>query len=53
MKLIDGVSIAKTIQDRIKSTIAKLQNRPPGLAFVRIGDNSASLSYIRKKKKAL
>ncbi len=52
MKLIDGVSIAKTIQERIKSAIAKLQNRPPGLAFVRVGDNAASHSYIRMKKSA-
>ena len=51
MKLIDGISIAKTIQERIKSSIAKLQKRPPGLAFVRVGDNPASHSYIRMKKK--
>ncbi|MGL5264115.1 MAG: bifunctional methylenetetrahydrofolate dehydrogenase/methenyltetrahydrofolate cyclohydrolase FolD [Candidatus Rhabdochlamydia sp.] len=51
MKLIDGISIAKTIQERIKSAISKLQNRPPGLAFVRIGDNPASHSYIGMKKK--
>ncbi|KAG6559910.1 Bifunctional protein FolD [Candidatus Rhabdochlamydia oedothoracis] len=51
MKLIDGISIAKTIQERIKSSIAKLQKRPPGLAFIRVGDNPASHSYIRMKKK--
>ncbi|MDR2539957.1 MAG: bifunctional methylenetetrahydrofolate dehydrogenase/methenyltetrahydrofolate cyclohydrolase FolD [Chlamydiales bacterium] len=51
MKLIDGISIAKTIQERIKSSIAKFKNRPPGLAFVRIGDNPASHSYIRMKKR--
>ena len=51
MKLIDGISIAKTIQERIKSSIAKLKTRPPGLAFVRVGDNPASHSYIRMKKK--
>lgn len=51
MKLIDGVSIAKTIQERIKSVVSKLQNRPPGLAFIRIGDNPASQSYIRMKKR--
>lgn len=50
MKLIDGISIAKTIQERIKSSIAKLKTRPPGLAFVRVGDNPASHSYIRMKK---
>lgn len=51
MKLIDGVSIAKTIQERIKSAVSKLQNRPPGLAFIHIGDNPASQSYIRMKKR--
>lgn len=51
MKIIDGKFIAKTIQEQIKSTISQLSARAPGLAFVRIGNNPASYSYIRMKKK--
>ncbi len=50
MKLINGTEVAKTIDDRIKAAL-KHTRRAPGLAFVMVGDDAASLSYIRMKKK--
>jgi methylenetetrahydrofolate dehydrogenase (NADP+)/methenyltetrahydrofolate cyclohydrolase len=51
MKLIDGTTIAKQIQDRIAECIANSAHRKPGLAFGLVGTNPASQTYIRMKKK--
>lgn len=51
MKCIDGVAIAAQIQHRIAQAIIPLEGRKPGLAFVLVGTNPASQSYIRMKKK--
>lgn len=51
MKLIDGVKIAKTIETNIAAAIQKLKGRPPALAFILVGDDPASVSFIKMKKK--
>lgn len=48
--LIDGEKIARTIEDRLKQEIKELP-RPPGIAFIAIGNHLASHTYIRMKKK--
>ena len=50
MKLLDGTAVAKEIQNIIAKAIAPLE-RKPGLAFVLVGDNPASQTYIRMKKR--
>lgn len=52
MQLIDGKKIANELQEEIKQQVASLQGRKPGLAFILVGDNPASQSYVRSKKKA-
>jgi methylenetetrahydrofolate dehydrogenase (NADP+) / methenyltetrahydrofolate cyclohydrolase len=49
--IIDGTTISKTIQDRVASAIKHLSTRPPGLAFILVGNNPASKTYIKMKKK--
>lgn len=49
--IIDGRLIAKQIQDRIAKTIYHGSARPPGLAFLLVGDNPGSRTYIQMKKK--
>lgn len=51
MQLIDGTAIAQEIQDKIAGTISQLTHRKPGLAFILVGNNPASQSYIRMKKR--
>lgn len=51
MNLIDGTAIAKTIQEQIAHAISKLTHRKPGLAFILVGSNPASETYIRMKKR--
>lgn len=50
--LIDGKKIAGEIQEELKDKIAALQGKKPGLAFILVGHNPASLSYVKAKKKA-
>lgn len=49
--ILNGKEIAKTIEDRIRKGIDELKGRKPALAFVLVGNNEASLAYIRMKKK--
>lgn len=49
-KLIDGNLIAQEIHDNIAAAIRHMQ-RPPGLAFILVGDHPASKTYIKMKRK--
>ncbi|MCX6946180.1 MAG: bifunctional 5,10-methylenetetrahydrofolate dehydrogenase/5,10-methenyltetrahydrofolate cyclohydrolase [Opitutales bacterium] len=51
MELIDGNLIAATIIAELKAEVAALPGRKPCIALVRIGDDPASLSYVKKKEK--
>ncbi len=50
--LIDGKKIAAEIQAEIEKKVSQLPSRKPGLAFILVGENPASQSYVRSKKKA-
>jgi methylenetetrahydrofolate dehydrogenase (NADP+)/methenyltetrahydrofolate cyclohydrolase len=49
MLLIDGNKIAASIVAELKSEVATVTGRKPCLALVRIGEDPASVSYVRKK----
>jgi methylenetetrahydrofolate dehydrogenase (NADP+)/methenyltetrahydrofolate cyclohydrolase len=51
MELIDGNAIAATLIAELKTTVAALSGRAPCLALVRVGEDPASVSYVRKKEK--
>ncbi len=51
MTLIDGNEIATTLIAELKAEVAALPGRKPCLALVRVGDDPASVSYVRKKEK--
>jgi methylenetetrahydrofolate dehydrogenase (NADP+)/methenyltetrahydrofolate cyclohydrolase len=50
MELIDGNKIAADIVAELKSQVAALPGRPPCLALVRVGEDPASVSYVKKKE---
>lgn len=50
MELIDGNRIAASIVAELKSEVAALPGRTPCLALVRVGDDPASVSYVKKKQ---
>jgi len=53
--IIDGKKIAEEIRREVKEETATLKtkhNITPGLAFILVGENPASESYIRSKEKA-
>jgi methylenetetrahydrofolate dehydrogenase (NADP+)/methenyltetrahydrofolate cyclohydrolase len=51
MELIDGNQIAAAIVAELKSQVSALPGRRPCIALVRVGDDPASVSYVRKKEK--
>lgn len=51
MNIIDGNKIASDIIAELKAEVAALTGRKPCIALVRVGDDPASVSYVRKKEK--
>lgn len=51
MKIIDGNQIAKDIIEDLKKEVSQLTHGKPTVAFIRVGEDPASVSYVRKKQK--
>lgn len=51
MQLIKGNEIAASIIAELKTEVATISGRKPCLALVRVGEDPASVSYVRKKEK--
>jgi methylenetetrahydrofolate dehydrogenase (NADP+)/methenyltetrahydrofolate cyclohydrolase len=51
MELIDGNKIAADIIAELKAEVARLTGRKPCIAFIRVGEDPASVSYVAKKEK--
>lgn len=51
MELIDGNEIASVIIEELTTHVATFQGHKPCVAFVRVGEDPASVSYVRKKEK--
>jgi len=52
--LIDGKAISQAIKEEVKAAFEELVprvGRPPGLAVVRVGEDPASATYVRSKRK--
>lgn len=50
MELIDGNKIAAAIVAELTAEVSRLPGRKPCLALVRVGEDPASVSYVRKKE---
>lgn len=51
MELIDGNKIAADIIAELKTEVAAIAGRKPCIALVRVGEDPASVSYVKKKEK--
>src|SRR5688572_307787 len=51
MDLIDGNQIAAAIIAELKAEVSALAGRKPCIALVRVGEDPASVSYVKKKEK--
>lgn len=49
MKLIDGKQIARDIVDELTSIVSQIKGAKPCIAFIRVGEDPASVSYVRSK----
>ena len=51
-KIIDGNATAKSIHEELKAELANLKfGRRPCVAFIRLGEDPASVSYVKKKER--
>ncbi len=50
MEIIDGNQIAAAIVNELKAEVATLSGRQPCIALVRVGEDPASVSYVKKKQ---
>jgi methylenetetrahydrofolate dehydrogenase (NADP+)/methenyltetrahydrofolate cyclohydrolase len=51
MELIDGNRISADLIAELKAEVAAIAGRKPCLALVRVGDDPASVSYVRRKER--
>ena len=51
MELIDGNEIASAIVEELTALVSSFGKKKPCVAFVRVGEDPASVSYVRKKEK--
>lgn len=51
MELIDGNAISQEVLRELKAELATLDGPKPGVAFVRVGEDPASVFYVSKKQK--
>lgn len=51
MQLIDGNAIAKSIVEELTAEVDALPEKKPVVVFIRVGEDPASVSYVRKKEK--
>ena len=51
MQLIDGNAIAESIIEELTAEVGALSGQKPTVAFIRVGEDPASVSYVRKKEK--
>ena len=49
MELIDGKQIASDIVDELTHEVATIEGEKPCIAFIRVGEDPASVSYVRGK----
>ncbi len=49
MDLIDGNRISTEILEELKEEVARIDSGKPCVAFIRVGEDPASVSYVRKK----
>ena len=51
MELIDGNEIARNIIEELKLSVSALSENKPCVVFIRVGEDPASVSYVRKKQR--
>ncbi len=50
-RILFGKPVADAILTSVKGEVSALKGRPPSVAFLRVGDDGASVSYVKQKAK--
>lgn len=49
-QILSGKPVAQAVLERVRSQILRLQGRPPCVVFIRVGNDPASVSYVKQKQ---
>ena len=49
-QILSGREVADKILQEVKTEVEQLEGRPPCVAFLRVGNDGASISYVRQKE---
>ena len=51
MEVIDGNAVASDLLEELAKKVHAFEGRKPCVVFIRVGEDPASVSYVRKKEK--
>ena len=51
MEVIDGNAVASDLLEELAKKVQAFEVRKPCVVFIRVGEDPASVSYVRKKEK--
>ena len=50
LQILSGQIVAQDILEHVRNAISALPGRPPCVVFIRVGDDGASISYVKQKQ---
>ena len=53
MEVIDGNAVASDLLEELAKKVQAFEGHKPCVVFIRVGEDPASVSYVRKKEKLL
>ena len=51
MEVIDGNAVASELLEELSDKVHAFEGQKPCVVFIRVGEDPASISYVRKKEK--
>ncbi|MGX8716856.1 MAG: bifunctional 5,10-methylenetetrahydrofolate dehydrogenase/5,10-methenyltetrahydrofolate cyclohydrolase [bacterium] len=49
-QLLSGKPVAQAVLEQVRSQVAQIDGRPPCVVFIRVGNDPASVSYVKQKQ---
>ena len=49
-QILSGKPVAQVILEQVRSRVLAMKDRPPCVVFIRVGNDPASVSYVKQKQ---
>lgn len=50
LQILSGKTVAQAVLEQVRSQVAQIEGRPPCVVFIRVGNDPASVSYVKQKQ---